>query len=237
MLIGHLAVGLASKRVAPRTSIGTLVAAAFLLDLLWPLFLLAGLERVRIDPGNTAVTPLDFEHYPWSHSLLMTLVWAALAALIYRARTRYSRGALWVGIAVASHWVLDFVTHRPDLPLVPGAALRVGLGLWNSRGATVVVEGALFIAGVAIYLATTRARDRIGAIALWGYLGLMTCFYVANLIGPPPPSADVLDKAAFVTWLFVPLVYWIDRHRALRVEGQVARAGAGADAASTSRGA
>src|SRR5437867_11080197 len=112
MFIGHNAVAFAAKRVAPKTSLGTLMAAAMLLDLLWPIFLLLGIEHVRIAPGATRFTPLDFYDYPWSHSLLMSIVWGAAAAIIYFAVTRYGRGALIIFIGVVSHWVFDFFTHR-----------------------------------------------------------------------------------------------------------------------------
>src|SRR6266702_1654805 len=139
MFLGHFAVALAAKRAAPRTSLGTLLSAALWLDLLWPVLILFGTEQVRIDPGNTAFTPLDFESYPWSHGLLPVLGWSVAAAVFYRARTGYRRGAAVVGFLVFSHWVLDFVTHRPDLPLWPDGP-RVGLGLWGSVAATLAVE-------------------------------------------------------------------------------------------------
>src|SRR5512140_2569440 len=143
MFIGHFAVGLATKRLAPRTSLGTLFAAAQLLDLVWPVLVLLGLEEVRVDPGNTAFTPLDFVSYPWTHSLLMAFAWAAAFAFVYRSLRRCPLGA-WVGGAlVLSHWVLDFLTNRPDLSLAPGAA-KVGLGLWYSVPGTLVAEGTLF---------------------------------------------------------------------------------------------
>ena len=140
MFIGHYAVGFAAKRFAPQTSLGVLIASALSLDLLWPLFVLAGWEQVRIEPGNTAFTPLNFASYPISHSLVAALGWATLFAAVYYLLTRYRAGALVVWIGVVSHWVLDFITHRPDLPLYPGGSL-VGLGLWNSPVATVAVEG------------------------------------------------------------------------------------------------
>ena len=216
MFIGHLAVGLSAKRLAPRTSLGTLMAAALMLDLLWPLFLLLGLEQVRIDPGNTAFTPLNFVRYPLTHSLAMALVWSALSGLVYRARTQYAAGAWCVGAGVFSHWVLDFVTHRPDLQLYPGSAVRVGLGLWNSVAGTLVVEGLLFVAGLWVYLATTRAKDRTGTLALWSFVAVMITLYVANAIGPPPPNEQALATVGLLMWLFVTWVYWIDRHREIR---------------------
>ena len=86
MFIGHFAVALAAKRAAPRASLGWLVVACQLPDLIWPVLLLAGIERARIEPGNTAFTPLAFDHYPWSHSLLLVVIWGAALAALYRLR-------------------------------------------------------------------------------------------------------------------------------------------------------
>lgn len=212
MFLGHFALALAAKPASPRTSLGTLIAAAQLADLIWPVLLLLGVETVRVDPGNTAFTPLDFVNYPWTHSLLMALVWAAGFALAYFGRTRLARGAWMVGLLVLSHWALDFITHRPDLPLAPGAA-KAGLGLWNSVAATVVVEGALFAAGVLVYSRKTRPRDRIGRVAFWALVAFLVVIYVSNLVGPPPPSAAAVASVTLLMWLFVPWGAWIDRHR------------------------
>jgi membrane-bound metal-dependent hydrolase YbcI (DUF457 family) len=213
VFIGHFAVGFASKRLAPRTSEGTLLLAPLFLDAIWPVFLATGLESVRIDPGNTAFTPLDLHDYPYSHSLLTAVVWSLLYAGIYYAITRYRRGALVTGIGVFTHWVLDFVTHRPDLPLYPGSATSVGLSLWSSRPGTVVVESALFVAGVWIYARTTRARDRIGAVAFWAMVVLLVILYLSTAFGPPPPSVKAIEIVGFVAWLFIPWAWWMDRHR------------------------
>jgi hypothetical protein len=212
MFLGHFAVALAAKPVSPRTSLGTLFAAAQLADLIWPMLLLLGVESVRVDAGNTAFTPLEFVSYPWTHSLLMALVWAAGFAVAYFARTRLARGAWLVGVLVLSHWALDFVTHRPDLPLAPGAA-KVGLGLWNSVPATVIVEGALFAAGVLLYARSTRPRDRTGRFAFWALIAFLVLIYIANLTGSPPPTARAVATVTLLMWLFVPWGIWIDRHR------------------------
>jgi hypothetical protein len=217
MFIGHFALGFAAKRLTPKTSLGTLFAAAQLLDLVWPALVLLGVETVRIDPGNTAFTPLDFASYPWTHSLLLVLVWAMAFALAYRARTGLTRGAWVVGALVVSHWALDFVTHRPDLPLAPGAP-KVGLGLWRSVPATLIVEGALFAVGVWLYAAGTRPRNRTGAVSLWILVALLTATYAANAVGPPPPSAAAIGLAGLLMWLFVPWAVWIDRNREPRPE-------------------
>jgi membrane-bound metal-dependent hydrolase YbcI (DUF457 family) len=217
MFIGHFALGFAAKRVTSKTSLGTLFAAAQLLDLVWPVLVLLGVETVRIDPGNTAFTPLDFASYPWTHSLLFALLWAAGFAIVYRVRTGLTRGAWVVGALVFSHWLLDFVTHRPDLPLAPGAP-KVGLGLWSSVPATLIVEAALFAIGVYLYAAGTRARNRTGAVAFWALVALLTATYVANVVGPPPPNAAAIGVAGLLMWLFIPWAVWIDRSREPRSE-------------------
>jgi hypothetical protein len=217
MFIGHAALGFAAKPAAPRASLAWLLVAPWLLDILWPIFLLMGIERVRLAPGNTAFTPLDFTWYPWSHSLLMSIVWGALAAGIYRATTRDDRGAVIVGLLVPSHWLLDLVVHRPDLPLAPGLGTRVGLGLWNAPVATLVVEGGLFVAGLSVYLVATRPRDRRGAIGLWSLVLFVLAIYVANVVGPPPPSASAIAPVTLAFGVLIaPWAMWIERHRSLR---------------------
>ena len=213
MFLGHFAVGLAGKRVAPRASLAVLLLAAILLDGLWPIFLLLGWERVRVDPGNTPVTPLDFQHYPWSHSLLMVAVWSALFAIVYLVLARDGRGATWLGAAVASHWVLDWVTHRPDLPLWPGGP-TAGLGLWYSPFGTVAVEVATFLVGLWLYLRTTRPRGWTGRLSLWSLVAMLGGLYVANL--QPLPAGATERAIAYVGllgWLFVPWAWWIERTR------------------------
>jgi hypothetical protein len=225
MFIGHAAVALAGKRAAPRTSLGVLLAAATFLDLLWPILLLLGWERVAIDPGNTAFTPLDFVSYPISHSLLAVLGWSALGGLGYYAVTRYGYGAWTVGVLVLSHWVLDWTTHRPDLPLWPGGP-RVGLGMWHSVPLTIGVELLLFGVGLAVYLGTTRPRDGVGRWAFWGLMVFFVGVYVANVFSPPPGDERTLAWVALSMWLLPPWAWWADRHR--EVTPQVAETAYGA---------
>jgi membrane-bound metal-dependent hydrolase YbcI (DUF457 family) len=214
MFIGHFAVALAAKKAAPRVPLGTLVLAAQFVDVIWPFFLLLGAEHVRIDPGNTPFTPLDFTHYPISHSLAAAIVWSIVVGAVYHLRRRYATGAWIVGLAVFSHWILDFVSHRPDLPLLGSQGPRVGLGLWYSVPATIVVEAGLFAIGAVFYLRATRARDRAGALGLWAWLAVLVLIYLANLAGPPPPSVAAIAAAGIVGGaILIAWAYWIDRHR------------------------
>ena len=214
MFLGHYGVALAAKGTRPgrAVSLGTTVFAAQLLDLLWPILLLAGIERVRIVPGLMAASPLDFEHYPWSHSLLMALVWAAIAGAIWLARKRSAAVGLLVGGLVVSHWLLDLPFHRPDLLLYPGAPNALGGALWNSVAITIAAEAVMLAAGVAIYLRTTRARDRIGVWGLWAGIALLVLFYAGSFAGTPP-SPQALAIGGLTLWLFVPWAAWVDRHR------------------------
>jgi membrane-bound metal-dependent hydrolase YbcI (DUF457 family) len=218
MFIGHFGIALAAKRAAPRTSLGVLVAAAQLLDLIWPPLVLAGFEKVRIDPGNTRFTPLDFESYPYSHSLLMAALWSVLAAAAYWVVRRYGRGALVIGLAVFSHWVLDLITHRPDLPLYPGSRIYVGLGLWNSVPATMIVEGAVFALGVWLYATSTRATDKYGSGGLISFVAFLVIVYVVNAFGTPPPTARAVAWAAMAVFILVFWAWRFDRHRAALIE-------------------
>jgi membrane-bound metal-dependent hydrolase YbcI (DUF457 family) len=213
MFIGHFAVALAAKRTAPRTSLGVLVAGAQLLDLIWPPLVLAGIEEVTIEPGNTAFTPLNFVKYPYSHSLVMAAIWAMLAATVYWMAARYGRGALVVGIAVLSHWFLDFATHRPDLPLYPGSGRYAGLGLWNCVPATIIVEGLMFAVAVWLYTAGTRSRDRIGTTGFWSFVAFLVVAYAMNIIGGPPPSVRAVAGAGLAMVLLALWAWWVDRHR------------------------
>lgn len=212
MFVGHLAVALGAKKVEPTLPLGGALAAAFGLDLLWPVLLLAGAEAVRVNPDDTAFTHLAFESYPWSHSLLAVLVWSALAGAVAKRILASRRAGVVVGVLVSSHWALDFLTHRPDLPLWPGGP-TAGLGLWNSVPATLVVEGGLLVAGVALYLGATSARDRVGRWAFYALVGLCTLIWVMQPWAPPPPGPRAVAWGAMASWLFLPWGQWVEAHR------------------------
>ncbi|MGB7493202.1 MAG: metal-dependent hydrolase [Candidatus Acidiferrum sp.] len=199
--------------MAPRVSLGLLMAAAVWADILRTSFLLVGWEHARISVGATRWTPLDMYDYPCSHSLLFLALWATALAVVYRVYRTDTIGAVAIWIGVVSHWVLDWLTHRPDMLLYPSGA-KHGLGLWNSVPATLVVELLLFAGGVWLYASSTRARDRVGRAAFWAYVLVLLLVYVADRFsGPPASMTEVAITGLIGTLLLVAWPWWFDRHR------------------------
>lgn len=219
MFLGHYAVALAAKRAAPRTSLGTLIAGATLADLLLPVFFLLGWEHAHIVPGPNPFLNLWLDSIPISHSLISLIAWGALFGILYRGRTGDGRAGIVVALLVVSHWVLDFVTHRPDMPLYPGGT-PLGLELWSSPTATVLTEAVMFVAGVWLYVAGTAARDGVGRYGFWSFIAFLVLSYIGSLFSPPPTSELALAVGGLVFgWLFVGWAAWADGHRGLNTAG------------------
>lgn len=220
MLVGHFGVGLAAKRAAPKSSLGALMLASLLPDFLAWAFLLSGIEHARLHPGITRTNSLEMYDIAFSHSLAMDAVWGALLAAAYFLWRRYSRGSWLIFAAVLSHWLLDFLSHRPDMPLAPGIHRYFGLGLYNSPLAIVLVEGVLWLGGILIYARATRAKNRAGTYFFWGVVLLLTLLWIATLNGSAPPN---LGRAAVSSLIFFSLVvlwaWLIDRARSPRKLG------------------
>jgi len=219
MFLGHFAVGLAAKPLAPRLSLPILLAAPQVLDMAWPVFVGTGVERARIEPGHLEASALVLESMPYSHSLVAALGWALLCALAYTLLTRANpdrRGALVVAALVLSHWVLDWASHEPDMQLVPGGA-RYGLGLWYSLPATLATELAMFAVGVGLYTRATTATGRWGRIGWPVMVALLVAGFFAALLGKPPPDIEALVISAFVLIaVIIGVGVAIDRQRPLR---------------------
>jgi hypothetical protein len=213
MFLGHFAVGFAAKRAAPRASLAVLLAAPQFLDILWPIFNLAGLEHTRIQAGATAASPLVLEYMPYSHSLVAALGWSVAFGAVYAALTRDRRAAVVLGLCVLSHWVLDWIAHAPDMPILHGDGPRYGLGLWNSIPGTLAVEGAMFIGGALLYARATRPRDRAGSIGLWALVVLLIAMQLGAVFGPPPPDPRGLFIVSIGAFSLLAFAWWIDRHR------------------------
>jgi FtsH-binding integral membrane protein len=212
VFLGHFAVAFAVKRAVPRVNLATLFAAAQLPDLIWPMLVAVGVEQVAIAPGNTAFTPLDFVSYPWSHSLLLVAIWGAALAAIHFVRARNPVAAAVLAFLALSHWVLDFITHRPDLPLYPGGS-RYGLTLWRSVPLTMLVELAIFVAGTWLYAQATRPRDGRGQYAFISLVGVLIVAYVANIMSTPPSVTAVWSAGIVGFLLLLGWGAWADRYR------------------------
>jgi membrane-bound metal-dependent hydrolase YbcI (DUF457 family) len=213
MFIGHFAVAFGARKYAPRVQLAWLIAGVARADILWTAFLLLGWEHTRIAPGDTRYTPLDLYDYPWSHSLLMLVVWGVALGAIYFAWKKDAMGAGIVGACVLSHWVLDWVTHRPDMPLYPGGP-KFGLGLWNSVAGTMVVEIAMFAAGVWIYFRATRARNWKGKYITPAFAAMLLFVFVADRFSPPPGSLQEVAKTGLIaTLIMLAWAWWFDRNR------------------------
>ncbi|TDX01611.1 metal-dependent hydrolase [Dinghuibacter silviterrae] len=213
MFIGHFGLGMGAKRLDPKPSLGTLLMAAQFLDLLWPLFLILGWEKVAVAPHQPPLLSLDFSYYPYSHSLVFALIWSVLFGGVYYAIRRDRGTALLLGALVFSHWALDYLTHIPDLPLSPWSDTKVGLGLWNSQAATIGAESILFAGGIALYLSRTRAKSWIGHLSFWSLVLLLAAFYASGFFSPPPSSTDGMGWMGMIQWILILWGYWIDRTR------------------------
>ena len=194
MFVGHYGVSFAARKSGP-VPLWVLFVAVQLLDVGWSVLVLLGIEKVRIVPGITASNPLDLYYMPYTHSLVAALLWSAGALAVYRlAMPRGdNRAALVVAIAVFSHWVLDFVVHRPDLPLYDDTA-RVGLGLWNFPAPALGLEAALLFGGLWMCFRSGAVHRRAATVV---FCLVMLAIQAYIFFGPPPAS----DKAAAVTAL------------------------------------
>jgi hypothetical protein len=214
MFIGHFGIALATKKVAPSTALGTLILAAQFMDFIGLhscCLALSMRESLLVSP---AYVPLTSTTTP-SHTVC-SAVWAVILAGIYHALRRTLRSALVIAAVLLSHWILDFIVHRPDLALLPGGQTRVGLGLWNSLPATVFVEVLFFGGGLLIYLSCTRARDKAGRFGFWTLIFFLFFAWVSTLFVGPPPNVASLAWGGLAMWLTALWGGWADRHRVTR---------------------
>lgn len=217
MLVGHLAIALVAKRIEPKISLGTWILAALLADLVTFPLLVAGVEHFDSVPGAELNRTIG-RQIAYSHSLLMDVVWGALFAAGYFLRRRYLRGAWLLFGVVVSHWVLDVISHRPDMPLAPGVAQVYGLGLWSSLPATLIVEGGLWLLALILYARATHPIKRAGIYAFWIGVALITLVWYGNIhagMDPNPVKAGIGGLIMFS--VMVAWAYWINRLRPAKV--------------------
>ena len=218
MLTGHLAIGFIGKRAEPKLSLGTLMFACLLSDLLWCVLMLAGIEHIRVKPGimvspsMRALDVLEASEISYSHSLLMTAVWGGLLALLYFSRRRNLRASWVLFAAVLSHWFQDLISHPPDMPLLPGAGQQLfGFGLWNSIPATLAIEGSLWLVGILVYFRNVRPHSRGGLYVFWIGILILTAAWIGNISGPPPADISTIGFSSLTFFLLtIGWGYWVN---------------------------
>ena len=217
MFIGHFALALGAKRFAPQVSLGILFLACQLADIIWPNLVLLDIERLEIEPGITIMTPLNFVHYPYSHSLVMLALWSIIFAALYATiRRSGTKTVIVVAVLGLSHWVLDVLAHRPDMPITTGETSLIGFGLWNFPIVAVPLELLLFGLGVWLYTHQTKPLNRRGTVGFWALILFLLVVYAAALFGPPPPSPTAVAWSAQATWILIAWGFWVDKHRTIR---------------------
>lgn len=216
MFAGHVGVGLALGRAERRLNVGFFIAAALLLDMLLWLFILAGWESVTIPADFGSTHQADFT-FPYSHGLLAAAIWSIVAALLAwlmlaRGMPRRSSIGLLIAAAVFSHWVLDALVHRPEMPLAGAASARVGLGLWDRMPIALAIEIALVVLGLALFLRGSRVpRGRSVALCILT-LAILAFTLIGMTIAPAPPSAKAMAASSLITLLVLGALYlWLGR--------------------------
>lgn len=216
MFIGHFGVAFAAKKAAPKISLGVLFIACQLMDLVWPVLVLLGIEKVSVDARPMAANALNFEYYPFTHSLVGAVLLSMIFRWIYFAFTKDRKTSWIVSTVVLSHWVLDWIVHRPDLPLSINNTHQMGLGLWNSVIGTVIVECAIFFGGYFLYWKTMKPVTPAKRGALWGMVAFLMLIFVMSIWGPQPElgtSGAALTAPALAMWILVPWAWWVDSRR------------------------
>lgn len=211
MTIGHYGVALAAKKYAPKTPLAWLLVASQLLDLLCLVFMSLGLEHLKVVQTLQGPFPVDFLDYPLSHSLVMALVWSFLfSTLLMWALKTKPKETMVIFLVCVSHWVLDFLVHRGDLPLAPwqGSA-HGGLGWWNFPVASFLLESVLFLAGLVLY----ERRTGIGRTAsFWIFLISAFVIHGTTFFTRPQPMDGRAYFAGFVIQgYFIGLGVWMER--------------------------
>ncbi len=213
MFVGHYAVSYAVKAADRRICLGLLFLAVQAVDVAWAVLVLAGVEKVRIVPGITASNPLDLYYMPYTHSLVATGAWFAAAVVVQRVigRPRHDfRVSLLVGLAVASHWFLDLIVHRPDLPLYDNAA-KVGLGLWNFPAPAFLLEIGLLLLAMGYGWRRGVVRGR----GPWIFAGVLAATQAMVFFGAPPASPAAAAATALAAYFaFAGVAEWLDRRLA-----------------------
>ncbi len=216
MFVGHYAVSLALKKFEKRASLGVLFLAVQFVDILFMPLVLLGIERMNIVPGFTQSTHFELEFVPYTHSLAGSVFWAAVAYVVFRwLFVKKQSVALVIALAVFSHWILDLITHTPDLPLWTDDSMKLGLGLWNSAAATYALEAILLAGALWTYLRATQASSSLGKYAMPVFIVVLLLINILNIFGPPPAGGKIeMAVSAMIAYFgFAAIAFWLDKKR------------------------
>ena len=215
MFVGHYGPSYVIKAAQPAIPLWLLFIAVQLVDVAWSMLIMLGIEKARIVPGITASNPFDLYYMPYTHSFVAAILWSVAAGGLCNVLfgLRKWSAAVWIGAAVFSHWILDWVVHRPDLPLYDDT-VKVGLGIWNYPMIALILEALLLFGGMFIYMRRTTAVNALGRIGPPGFGILMIAIQTYIFFGPPPASSDELAVTAIASYLvFAVVIWWLDRQR------------------------
>jgi hypothetical protein len=215
MFVGHYGPSFAIKSLRPAIPLWALFIAVQLVDVAWALLVLFGVEKVRIVPGITASNPLDLYYMPYTHSLVAAVIWSVAVAILVMLMPRVATrsAAIWIGAAVFSHWVLDVLVHRPDLPIYDDT-MKIGLGLWNFPTIALALEVALLFGGMVMYLRVTKPINAVGRFGLPVFGVVMVAIQSYVFFGPAPTSPAAAATTALVSYVvFAAVAEWLARQR------------------------
>ncbi len=202
MFVGHYSASFLGKAAAPRVPLWMFLVAAQLVDVAWAIFVLAGIERFHLDPTLPS-NPLVLDFMPYTHSLVATVGWAALAAgaLWTVPRFRCTTAAIAVALVVCSHWVLDVLVHRPDMTLAGGDP-RLGLALWDRPVLAYALEVAL-LAGAAVFALLRRDAHAAERRAVVNGVAILVALQTFTVLGPVPPDPTAMALSVLATFVAV----------------------------------
>lgn len=224
MFIGHFGVAFAAKRVRNRVPLWLLFLAVQLVDVAWGLFVWLGIEKVAVSPGILPTNHLDFQYYPYTHSLIATLGWSAVVYLLFRYwffrnHPDPNCSARVMGLLVFSHYPLDVLVHRADMPIGFGDSPKIGLEIWGSVPLTFIIEIGFFLIGFLLYMSGTKAKTKAGNWGWWLFAVLLVGMWVGTIFGPPPTDITMMVISGLI--MFIALfwiVSWLEKKRELKLQ-------------------
>ncbi|MCE9499486.1 MAG: metal-dependent hydrolase [Leptospira sp.] len=219
MFVGHYSISFALKKTDKKISLGMLFLAVQFVDILWAIFILLGVEKVRITPGFTESNALDLYYMPYTHSLPAVILWSVLVGGIFywyhsADKEVAIRIAVAMGLAVFSHFIIDLFVHKQDLPLL-GNTFKVGFGLWDYRWYAFVTETGFLFGGFWLYLQATTGSGISGKYSMWIYIIFLQIVNTINFFfNPPPDNPEMAAISALVAYLALAAVaFWLDKKR------------------------